>query len=395
MGHLACICFGQSFGMDPTAATLFFEECSSACIILFWGLNFAVLDKRHAERAALYALIGGFSLYLVGMLVPLQGGRVYLAGLLNILAMIPFLAGFYTMAVGSPHAPASRDVPLLVRFFGLRVVFGVGIGFSLYLTMGIMPMSPGWFPPGAVVALAVVAAFAVWTRRTGVIDTTVLRIAPFLSFGILIAPFLGTGQEVAAAVMLMPLLCWFCWAMLSSVQISDVKEKIGLDEARLSFSEKILTQASAFAAILVLHLLFHSGIVWNVEGDTGALSLVLLGTAYFIVMASSYALSNLIDAKTHRRLMDRAMEISESQRKRVYEALAEAYHLTERESEVFELMAKGHTRPRICEVLTISEGTARSHITHVNRKLGVHSREELYELVQASERTYLEQARQP
>lgn len=50
--------------------------------------------------------------------------------------------------------------------------------------------------------------------------------------------------------------------------------------------------------------------------------------------------------------------------------------LTERESEVLHLMAKGYANGLIAEALAIAEGTVKNHIVNIYQKLGVHSRAE-------------------
>jgi DNA-binding NarL/FixJ family response regulator len=61
--------------------------------------------------------------------------------------------------------------------------------------------------------------------------------------------------------------------------------------------------------------------------------------------------------------------------------IAESAHLTRREKDVFHLLAIGHGRQYICERLVVSEGTARTHIKHIYRKLDVHSKEKLLKLI--------------
>lgn len=46
------------------------------------------------------------------------------------------------------------------------------------------------------------------------------------------------------------------------------------------------------------------------------------------------------------------------------------------------LLAKGHSVKHIQETLVITYHTAKSHANHIYKKLGVHSREELIELVE-------------
>jgi DNA-binding NarL/FixJ family response regulator len=51
--------------------------------------------------------------------------------------------------------------------------------------------------------------------------------------------------------------------------------------------------------------------------------------------------------------------------------------LTPRESQVLELLVKGHSDAEIADELTISVGTAHTHVTRIFGKLKVHSRREL------------------
>ena len=65
----------------------------------------------------------------------------------------------------------------------------------------------------------------------------------------------------------------------------------------------------------------------------------------------------------------------------VCDRLRRAHGLSEREHEVLFLMAQGYSRAYICNALVLSEGTVRSHAMHIYAKLGVHSANELAELV--------------
>jgi DNA-binding CsgD family transcriptional regulator len=56
--------------------------------------------------------------------------------------------------------------------------------------------------------------------------------------------------------------------------------------------------------------------------------------------------------------------------------------LTPREDEVLRLLASGRSLPYVQQMLCISEGTARTHIKHIYAKLGVHSKQEMLDLVQ-------------
>lgn len=62
--------------------------------------------------------------------------------------------------------------------------------------------------------------------------------------------------------------------------------------------------------------------------------------------------------------------------------LSELYGLSSRESEVVELIARGHSGPAIAEMLFISENTMRTHSKRIYAKLGIHKKQELLVLLE-------------
>lgn len=62
-------------------------------------------------------------------------------------------------------------------------------------------------------------------------------------------------------------------------------------------------------------------------------------------------------------------------------AVAAEFSLTPREAEVFELLARGRNGNYIKDALTISYNTVKTHVAHVYDKAGVHSQQELIDLV--------------
>lgn len=62
--------------------------------------------------------------------------------------------------------------------------------------------------------------------------------------------------------------------------------------------------------------------------------------------------------------------------------IAKRYGLTQREFDVFLLLSKGRSNKLIEERLFISSHTVDSHVTHIYRKCGVHSRQEIMDLIE-------------
>lgn len=63
------------------------------------------------------------------------------------------------------------------------------------------------------------------------------------------------------------------------------------------------------------------------------------------------------------------------------EIVASTYLLSRRESEVMYYLARGYKSSHIQQQLYISEGTAKTHIRHIYRKLNIHSQQDLIHLI--------------
>ncbi len=64
------------------------------------------------------------------------------------------------------------------------------------------------------------------------------------------------------------------------------------------------------------------------------------------------------------------------------EAIAGKFSLTPREAEVFAMLARGRDRSYIEEALVVSRNTVKAHVKHVYAKHGIHSHQELIDLVE-------------
>lgn len=64
------------------------------------------------------------------------------------------------------------------------------------------------------------------------------------------------------------------------------------------------------------------------------------------------------------------------------EIVALDYDLTPREQEIMALVAKGRSTPRIQETLGLTAGTVNTHLAHLYRKLDVHDKQELIDLLE-------------
>ena len=67
------------------------------------------------------------------------------------------------------------------------------------------------------------------------------------------------------------------------------------------------------------------------------------------------------------------------------DAIAEKYGLSDRETDVFHLIARGYDARAIADELVVSYNTARTHIRNIYVKMDVHSRHEFFDIINSSE----------
>lgn len=63
-------------------------------------------------------------------------------------------------------------------------------------------------------------------------------------------------------------------------------------------------------------------------------------------------------------------------------AMAEAFKLSPRETEVLRYLGRGRSVPYMREVMTLSKSTIETHIKHIYAKTDVHSKQELIDLIE-------------
>lgn len=64
------------------------------------------------------------------------------------------------------------------------------------------------------------------------------------------------------------------------------------------------------------------------------------------------------------------------------------YGLTAREEEIFHLLAEGKNRNAMCDTLTLSKETIKTHIRNIYKKIGIHSQQEAFFLVEKTQKEF-------
>lgn len=344
---------------------------------LQWSFFYARLDVRNAIACIFGAMMLGSILKLPIDLLPTWPAAL-------ICAALPFLSPALYRDAEARQPPAAPIEP----YYTLRTlqpVLKIMLGVAAYgLVIGIMQgmvieadPAPKWTLSGVhhllEVLVAGVVLWFVFVRRRSLPFSLLWRmILAFTATGVLALPLFGrllSGWALVVIGVAQTLVVMLLWAMLS-----DVAHRSSLPPlAVFGFGWVAYSLPFPIGQALGSTLSFHSA----------ASSLVAV-IVYLLAMASVFLLDerdfsrNRIFADLEQAAPPRSMfgPIEQACRH-----LGEQGGLTEREGEVMLLICQGRSKGYIAENLCISENTVRSHARHLYAKLGVHSKQDLLDLV--------------
>lgn len=107
---------------------------------------------------------------------------------------------------------------------------------------------------------------------------------------------------------------------------------------------------------------------------------IAIAVSAFLVM-SSLALKGLGDDGRGREGAEEGASAADANDEALFDGIAEEFGLTKRERETAYLFFKGYSTKRIAELHFVSLNTTQSHLRSTYRKMGIHSRQDLIDLV--------------
>lgn len=185
--------------------------------------------------------------------------------------------------------------------------------------------------------------------------------------------FWASGAVVMAGYTTFDVLIWIVVAQAAHTQLSDPLRTVCI--MRLLINGTCCTLGAVVAIAL-------SGIASGAQfACADAIFVGYLMTIAVVLVLSSRDIWELFDARPPAVVTQAVGASSLDER---IAQLAQAWGLTDRETDVFSLLAIGRTQPWVAENLGISESTVNSHVRHIYAKAGVNSRQELLDQVIAS-----------
>lgn len=353
-------------------------------LLLYWTIYFSRTSTRYTPAAIALSSIFGTVLFVV-----ISNMQSTLLGLF----VVTFAVACSTMSLfalmhGLPEAKNGRaEEYTSLSYFTVKSAVSVGAHgmafgftsttlFKLGLEATIIGCASGIL--GAVICLL---------QRRADLDISFLQRVTFppVIIGLLLFPFGNGVWQLACCCLINVSLSHF--VIVGWIRTITSSSEFSLQPVyAISLSKLpgwIGFTAGAAAAWLICFAFDLSG--WQ-------LMAAMVAMASVIVLAMTFY--GLDDSEINKRLSDLAIEQSEGvlvveeeddggeKRKRQFDEMVDRYGLSPRESEVFQLLAKGRNAEYIGKKLVISNFTARSHIYHIYQKMGINSQQSLIDEVE-------------
>ena len=254
------------------------------------------------------------------------------------------------------------------------VIICVGYGFlQTVLTRGSAPNSLNAIGVAVAFIAAFIVALLLFDRS---VDPNFAKplsiITSMLVLGFLLFP-LRTYAVVAFVSTVLVNAGFMLFEYLMMVALSDCANRSTSSSTLLFSGARTVVTGSVLAGMLVSNALF--GVVAQVGGI--AQSVVVLVSVALLALAGIW----LLHERNLNRFFWGESSPAETSLKQQCDLLAQKAGLTKREAEVLELWAQGRSVPYIQETLVISASTVSTHTRHIYQKTGVHSRQELLDLL--------------
>lgn len=257
-----------------------------------------------------------------------------------------------------------------VRIVALPAIVGLAYGLMQRLAEGSFAMGDGSGNVATIVSFVlsalVIALAALFLDSRKLIKVVCFAAIPVIGIAFVMLPLFAGSREAIQGVCIVGFNSFYfmVWALWS-----DGREGAELPK-RFTLGLFVLVAAECLGSLA------GAFVVEAIEGSGATLAVVSLVVVYLLLMAGIFSFDRstravpLPDASPVERVLDDA------------DSWAARFGLSAREQEVFEMLARGRNRAYISKTLVVSDNTTRTHMKNVYRKLGVHSQQELIDLVE-------------
>ncbi len=343
-------------------------------LIISWGQLWSQMNTdRMGFHLVIANVFAGF-LYLIVVQLPSQ-----LAILITM--ALPFFSTFTLLASESDpkREPQTKPLPpskgllgkAIVVIAAIPFVFGIARAFASLPNAFEFNVLQHHIVVGTTIFSIIVAVLTIMAPQ----QQTVLRlyhfVVPLMAIGFIALPFVPSEQQ---------------WIAFSAIWCGfySFEGLVWLLQPEYVFK----TKKSAIRVFGWSRCLFHFfgfvgvtfGFFWIDQGigSNGVPVAVCLVVVIVLIVISTY----IFTEHDLRMFIRRPPVVKEKDENGKLHHIARDNGLSQREEEVFLMLAKGRSVPFMAEALFISKGTVKTHVRHIYEKLGIHTKQEMLDLVE-------------
>ena len=357
-----------------------FGGVGTAIVILLWSELYSCLPPYNVALYYCAAIVAAaLLLYLCrGLSLPWNAA---MAMLLPLASLACASIGFISLAPDErPRAAAARfsfpwKPTLLMAIYAFA--------FSLHETA---QYATGFGPHSALGTLTIgIALFLVIFLRRNDFDFSLLyRVAlPLMVGAFVVLPAFGTLSAGVSSFCAMA--GYTAFSVLIMIILANMSYRYGMSAVWLFGIERGVRALFTIVGRQVAGVISALSLGGNESLVLGTITvlLVVLGTVLFVSerdFSGRWGVSFKGTPTIEQRAQLRQEDIDVRCRD-----LAASFGLTERETEVLLLLARGKTTGQVERALVISKDTVKTHVKHIYRKMNIHSRSELADLIGVAE----------
>lgn len=341
---------------------------------ILWSELFTYFGYRDAVKSV-YLAVGIGALLFIGTTSIAQGNGIYAAGLLAFFSLVCYI---FTeqFEPGNNRGRQRMSRKLFKELYKSNVtliIYGAVFGVGIYACMVTdIPTYISYPLTGTALGLGAFLLLAVGnlTDRVFSFGETSIALVPAIA---VVLVFLTLASAETAWFLYLALLVLLTMFDTSSFGFMfEITERLNLQPIQSIARGRIFVQVG-MALAGSLNLI----IVYLLKISTYILPLVLIVFLFIMVAVTSKAdlLPQHLKASSTKAPQNRESE--NTIRLRV---ISDDYDLSKREQDVLRLLMRGYSTQAIADSLFISINTVKSHISHIHRKMGVNSKQEIIEL---------------
>ncbi len=362
---IAWFSFGAAYALVSLQAGQFFATIKEKDSLFFIGISASL-------GALIYITIDMFE----------GQSALFITMILPLLATVLFLSARVLSHDAGEKEEASQERQSIVQWIKdseeimpFQLLFGVAFGFAIGVAISLGMDDFGHFSWVIIIAFCLpgpVLLILFFLGPRSLLQSSTKWILPLMTIMLLPLPFVDYYLRIICCALLVFGFVWYDLVHLNTVT--------GLMQAQKDSALAIYCSRRMFImfGIFIGHVLSWLLLVFSgFSGQLFSLSVIVIAALMILIIplvSSEKTQDTVIVMVDKNRGSGRALED-------VCKEICEGARLSPRQTEIFSYLAKGRNAAFIENELVVSNHTVKAHIYRIYQKLGIHSQQELIDLV--------------